>query len=63
MKPARRHRRANPKRPTPAALAGIAACQAALYSTEPITPERAAELMRELERTPHLPQRQGELKF
>lgn len=61
MRSARRPNRATRKPPQAVFDRGMAKAYAALYATEPLTPERAGALERELAATPYRKDRQGEL--
>lgn len=61
MRSARRPHRATPKPPQAVFDRGMAKAYAALYATEPLTPEQAAAVERELAAVPYRKPPQGEL--
>lgn len=62
MRPARRQHRATPQSRQATFNRGMAMAWSALYSTEPLTPERQAELLQALAATPYS-KRQGDLEL
>lgn len=63
MRAARRQSRAIPDPRQAVNGRGIAQALAALYSDEPVSPERAAAIERELAATPYRKHPQGELEL